>query len=121
MTFPRFSTGTKRHIHIIKGTKYYSQNIDGSPHDGSTGSPPKSVRDYLKDKGIWDWDENERGYFFANAYTDPKTGLLVGTTPYPNDYSSNYGQLFFLPTDYYCICPTFQFGFDIGLSYAYIL
>ena len=55
---------SKTHIHIFKGNKKYSQNIDGSPHDGSTGSPPNSVKKYLKEQNIWDWDANKNPYEF---------------------------------------------------------
>ena len=53
---------SQKHIHIQKFAQQYSQNIDGSPHDGSSGSPPNSVKKYLKEKGIWDWDANEQNY-----------------------------------------------------------
>ena len=59
---PDDSTKTKRHIHIKKGREKYSQNEDGSPHDGTTGSPPNSVKKELKKKGVWDWDKKERDY-----------------------------------------------------------
>jgi len=38
------NTKTQDHIVIQKGKFKYAQNIDGSPHDGSTGSPPNSVK-----------------------------------------------------------------------------
>jgi len=52
-------TRTNRHIKIWKGKDSYSQNDDGSPHDGSSGKPPKHIRNELKEDGIWDWDANE--------------------------------------------------------------
>jgi len=51
-------TNTKRHIHIEKNGKKYSQNEDGSPHDGSTGAPPNRILKELKEKNIWDWEGN---------------------------------------------------------------
>ena len=56
------NTKSKRHIHIYKGKEIYSQNDDGSPHDGSTGSPPNSVKKELKEKSGWDWDAKEKDY-----------------------------------------------------------
>ena len=56
------NTKTKRHIHIYNGKDSYSQNDDGSPHDGSSGSPPKSVRKEVKEKSGWNWDEKEKSY-----------------------------------------------------------
>ena len=54
--------GEKRHIHIFEDGKEYSQNSDGSPHKGSTGSPSKSIKKYLKKNGEWDWDGNRAEY-----------------------------------------------------------
>ena len=56
------NTNTQKHIHIQGFKKEYAQNIDGSPHDGSKGSPPNSVKKYLKKQGYWDWDANQRKY-----------------------------------------------------------
>jgi RHS repeat-associated protein len=50
----------RRHVHVEKGDESYSQNEDGSPHDGSTGSPPNKVKEQLKKKMRWDWDGNEK-------------------------------------------------------------
>ena len=55
-------TRTNRHIKIWHGKEIYQQNDDGSPHDGSTGKPPKHIRDELKEDGIWDWDAKEKAY-----------------------------------------------------------
>ena len=54
----------KRHIHVYNRRKNasYAQNDDGSPHDGSQGSPPKWVLQELKRKNGWDWEENDRNY-----------------------------------------------------------
>ncbi len=56
------STKTNKHIHVWNGKENYSQNEDGSPHDGSSGSPPKSIKDKIKDKSGWDWDAKEKAY-----------------------------------------------------------
>ena len=55
-------TRTQTHIHIAKFDEKYSQNIDGSPHDGSTGSPPNSLKKHLKKNNIWDWDANQNKF-----------------------------------------------------------
>ena len=59
---PNTSTKTKRHIHIYKDGYNYSQNDDGSPHDGSSDEPPNSVKKELKNKGVWDWDAKAKEY-----------------------------------------------------------
>ena len=56
------STNTDRHIHVWNGKESYSQNDDGSPHDGSKGAPPKSIRKKLKSKAGWDWDAKAKSY-----------------------------------------------------------
>ena len=64
------NTKTQDHIVIQKGKFKYAQNIDGSPHDGSTGSPPNSVKKELKNKGIWDWDEKASDWNSKHIYFD---------------------------------------------------
>ena len=56
------NTKTKRHIHIYNGKESYAQNDDGSPHDGSKGSPNNSVKKEVKEKSNWDWDSKEKSY-----------------------------------------------------------
>ena len=56
------NTLTKKHIHVQKNELKFSQNIDGSPHDGSSGSPPNSVKKQLKKKLDWDWDKKDRSW-----------------------------------------------------------
>ena len=56
-----------RHIHLDSKSegKHFSQNEDGSPHDdnnNSPGSPPKKVKQKLKEKTGWDWDAKEKSY-----------------------------------------------------------
>ena len=58
----RHTTNGQRHIHITDGKKEYVQNDDGSPRDGSSGTPSNKIRKYLKDKGKWDWDTKEKSY-----------------------------------------------------------
>lgn len=58
---PRGGVGQK-HIHIYKNGESYSQNTDGSPHDGNIGKPPKKVREEAEDKTGWNWDEKEESY-----------------------------------------------------------
>lgn len=55
-------SGTKRHIHVERRKEKFAQNKDGSPHDGSSGSPPKSVRKELKEKANWDWDKKAKSW-----------------------------------------------------------
>ena len=57
---PSGGNGTQRHIHVWKeGGPKYSQNADGSPHDGLTGVPPKWVRQRLENMKRWIWKEQE--------------------------------------------------------------
>ena len=62
---PKDSTKTQRHIHVEKKGAKYAQNDDGSPHDGSKGSPPSSVKKQLKKKFNWDWDKKEDSYKYS--------------------------------------------------------
>ena len=53
----------RRHIHVYKADKMWSQNDDGSPHDdgkNSPGAPPKKVLKNLKDQKGWDWAAKEK-------------------------------------------------------------
>ncbi len=45
----------QKHIHVNKGSDKYSQNIDGTPHDGSTGNPTNTVIDLMDKKLGWKW------------------------------------------------------------------
>jgi hypothetical protein len=51
------STTDRTIINIVKGNQTYSQNLDGSPHDGTDGNPPKSVIKELEKRG-WKWNRN---------------------------------------------------------------
>lgn len=48
------NTKTQNHVHVTKGKKWYAQNEDGSPHDGSQGSPPDKVKEDIFKKSGWD-------------------------------------------------------------------
>ena len=65
------NSNTQRHIHFTHGTTKYSQNIDGSPHDGTKGSPPKKLLKQVKEKGIWDWEANRASW--------EKSKKIIGT------------------------------------------
>lgn len=89
------NTHTQKHIHVEKGNLKYSQNEDGSKHDGNStkGSPPKSVRKKIKNDLGWDWDgklekfQSEHGIDLTD---DPVYGI------------------FFCPTDVGSLGPIFQ-------------
>lgn len=51
-----------KHAHVYKGNEAYAQNEDGSPHDGSKGGPPSSVKKDLKKQKSWDWDAKENDW-----------------------------------------------------------
>ena len=70
------NTKTQRHIHVWNGKKEYSQNDDGSPHHGSSGRPPKSIRKQLKEKGVWDWDAKEKNY--KKMHSDSGSFAIIG-------------------------------------------
>ena len=83
--------GTQRHVHIVKGSKSYSQNDDGSPHDknkNSRGKPPKSVLKNLKKKMKWDYEKKEKNFFESATYEYIDTELVI---TYPNGYSLRIG------------------------------
>ena len=60
------------HIHIYNKRKslgIWDQNLDGSPQDeenSNDGDPPNSVRDRLKERGIWDWDQKKADWEAQN-------------------------------------------------------
>ena len=56
------SNDGRKHVHIFKNKESYAQNDDGSPHDGSTGSPPSSVLNNLKKQRGWDWTAKENSW-----------------------------------------------------------
>jgi hypothetical protein len=52
----------RQHIHIYNGKYSYAQNDDGSPHDGSSGSPPKKVLKAVNKETGWDWQTKEKSW-----------------------------------------------------------
>ena len=54
---PRAGNGQQYHMHVDGYGKSFAQNIDGTPHDGLTGTPDKGVRDAIEKatKGKWTW------------------------------------------------------------------
>ncbi|WP_198306625.1 RHS repeat-associated core domain-containing protein [Dehalobacterium formicoaceticum] len=89
-----------KHAHVYKGDSKYAQNEDGSPHDGSKGGPPGSVKNNLKKKKGWDWDAKEKDW--ANKiyigvddggthYIKYPNGRAVKVAPYrPMGYTAPY-------------------------------
>lgn len=52
----------QKHVHIYNGKQHWSQNEDGSPHDGgnnSPGAPPNSTLKKLNKQKGWDWTRKE--------------------------------------------------------------
>ena len=78
----------KKHIHIYNGKESYSQNEDGSPHDGSKGSPPKAVKKKLKELKGWDWDANEDEWVNKIDISICEDGTYIIT--YPNGRKVEY-------------------------------
>lgn len=75
----------KKHIHLSKGNKSFSQNEDGSPHDGSTGTPSNKIKKKLKESYGWDWDEKEENWINKiNINCKSITDTDVYTIAYPN-------------------------------------
>ena len=105
---PNDNTKTQKHIHVEKGKLRYSQNEDGSKHDGnsSNGSPPSSVKKTLKEKLGWDWDGNiekfelEHGRDFTQ---DPMNSIYF----YPINPSA-FSVPSFAPSSYHMI-PIFAY------------
>ena len=113
------STQTQRHVHVCKDGKEYAQNKDGSPHDGSSGKPPKKVLKKLKEKTGWDWNEKARAYDknpTMHIVTDG--GDIVGyvTSTGKIKYYSGMGynnSLYFMP-DFNFNLPSFSFNFSFN-------
>ena len=78
------NTKVQKHVHVKKGKQKYSQNYDGSPHDGSNGSPPNSVLKKLKDQLGWDWKEKEKNY------NNRKNKIAIKDYECGYNYSYNY-------------------------------
>ena len=93
-------TSTQRHIHVENKGEKYSQNKDGSPHDGSTGSPPKKVKKALKKVANWDWDkkvtswENSQNPLIIHkcSPSDVANGNCVCSSPF-TPYGPNIGPV----------------------------
>ena len=81
------SSKGKSHVHVEKGKKSYSQNDDGSPHDGSVGEPPQKVKDELEDMG-WDWDGKEQAYKHGQKEKadNTKKAVIAGVTAVGSGY-----------------------------------
>ena len=75
----------KKHVHVYNGKESYSQNEDGSPHDGSTGTPPKKIRKKLNNAKGWDWDSKENDWLnkIVIKKTEYENGGYIVT--YPNN------------------------------------
>ena len=71
----------QRHIHIYNSEKKFSQNEDGSPHDGNHGDPPKSVQKELKKIG-WDWKKKQNDWL--NKILITSDGMGAEYIMYPN-------------------------------------
>ena len=87
-------------IHVENKGEKYSQNKDGSPHDGSTGSPPKKVKKALKKVANWDWDkkvtswENSQNPLIIHkcSPSDVANGNCVCSSPF-TPYGPNIGPV----------------------------
>ncbi len=116
------NTNVKKHIHIENCGKIYSQTIDGEPHDGSTGSPPNSVKKYLKNEGIWDWDANKENYenkIRRNMWLENTQGYMPPIaqgymSPTVQGYDS---QIYVMPICYPSSIPMPQFSFYFNTVY----
>ncbi|ELP58541.1 putative cell wall associated protein [Clostridium pasteurianum DSM 525 = ATCC 6013] len=57
------ATREKEHVHVEGGGKKYQQDVDGGrrklENPYGLPSPPRKIRDLLKEKEGWDWDANE--------------------------------------------------------------
>lgn len=91
----------QRHIHIEKDDLNYAQNNDGTVHDKkkSSGTPPKSVRKELKEKGIWDWDKKHQQML----------GRTKKETTYINDSPLFYIKYTFADGKIYYYCRDNEF------------
>ena len=92
---PRAGRGQQYHVHVDGKGKHFAQNIDGSPHDGLVGVPPKDVRDEIEKRtgGKWKWQVSN--YVYSN-YSFPN----VLWTPY---LSGNLPKMFIFPVNQFKI------------------
>ena len=81
---PSAGNGAQRHIHIWKnGVPRYSQNEDGSVHDGLFGDPPKWIQKKLRELKKWDWkNEKKETVTPAPSYT-PTPAASFSPAPVP--------------------------------------
>lgn len=76
---PSAGDEVQRHIHVWKkGGSEFSQNADGSAHDGLEGTPPKWIREKLKQLNKWEWKTNG-----PSASVAPSPGKPPKVTPAP--------------------------------------
>jgi hypothetical protein len=74
-----------RHVHITNGDKTWAQNEDGEGHDGSSGTPPKSVQKALEKKTGWEWHNNN-----TNNYIGSLTVEIIALGLYDTLYEITY-------------------------------
>lgn len=84
--------GKNTYMFIKKGESY-SQNDDGSPHDGSKGSPPNSILEDIKNRFNWDWgkkqdEHNRRNMKRYNPAVLPAIEIDLATLPPTGDDST---------------------------------
>ena len=81
---PSAGNGAQRHIHIWKnGVPRYSQNENGSVHDGLFGDPPKWIQKKLRELKKWDWkNEKKETVTPAPSYT-PTPAASFSPAPVP--------------------------------------
>ena len=87
----------RKHVHVYNGKESYAQNEDGSPHDGSKGSPPNSVKKELKNKKSWDWEAKEDDWIRKiDVRLLDATGVYIIT--YPNGRQVTYLNVYLSKT-----------------------
>ena len=96
---PRAGRGQQYHVHVDGKGKHFAQNLDGSPHDGLTGVPPKDIRDEIAKRtgGKWRWRVSNYVYLnnsIPNILWSPYAEInLFNVLGFPINQSYEFGNL----------------------------
>ncbi|HHV11338.1 MAG TPA: RHS repeat protein [Clostridiales bacterium] len=103
-------------IHMYVKTAKNMHKTDGSPHDGSSGKPPKKVLKKLKEKTGWDWNKKAKVYDknptikIVNDRGDI-LGYITSTGKIKYYSGMGYNSFYFMP-DFNIKLPSFNFSFN---------
>ena len=96
---PRGGNGQQYHVHVDGKGKHFAQNLDGSPHDGLTGVPPKDIRNEIAKRtgGKWRWRVSNYVYLnnsMPNVLWSPYADVnLFNVLGFPSNQSYEFRNL----------------------------